>query len=186
MQSVRIYSPTLWKAAYRSRGPEVTAPHLPQANTCPVSVVVIPCLLSPPRGSHNKITTQSKISDLANIFVCLLHVFNLKIDTLMGNGLYHDHVLWNILVMFLIWVDPSPPSPHYPPRPPLRFGLSIATIKGSCNLTSTNLQIQSHICFVGNLDVKTSHPRIFTTSIRTPSSVQHVKRFRWSHYLGRG
>ena len=23
----------------------------------------------------------------------------------MGDGLYHDHVLWNISVMFLIWVD---------------------------------------------------------------------------------
>ena len=57
MQSVQIYSPIIWKAAYRSRGPWVTAPPLicsALANTRPMSVVVIPCPLSPPRDRDSQ------------------------------------------------------------------------------------------------------------------------------------
>ena len=110
MQSVQIYSPTLWKAAYRSRGPWVTAPPLISpalASTRPVSVVVIPRPLSPPRDSHNirvsiKCIQWSHKHDVIKCFDRDLFLFILYKDTVFRRGRGFQYVL-----SFFLWVAPN-------------------------------------------------------------------------------
>ena len=121
MQSVRISSPTLWKAAYRSRGPWVTATLIiispAQANTRPMSVVVIPCPLSPPRYSQN-IHFQMKCIQWSNI-----QIFSVNICIVQCS--YSKRYLWYVLfkwscVYYALHMScSSPDSSLNPLRPPL-------------------------------------------------------------------